>query len=62
MMIDTTIYIHLSKGEIIKTDCNYNALLNCLKDEEDYIMTLDYIIPKIEIDYIETKKIESEEK
>lgn len=64
MEIDTEIYIHTKNRFIVQDICNYKALLSCLKDESDYLISPNNIISKENIEYIETKfikKIEGEQ-
>ena len=60
-MIDTIAEIHLSSGMVINEECNYRALLFSINDfDNEYLKSSNYIIPKINIDYIKIKKIEGE--
>lgn len=60
-MIDTEIKIHLSNGNILQEKANYQALLFNINDfDSEYLKSKNYIIPKINIEYIETKKITGE--
>lgn len=57
-MIDTIAEIHLLSGMIINEECNYQALLFNINDfDDDCLKSPNYIIPKINIDFIKTKKI-----
>lgn len=60
-MIDTEIKIHLSNGNILTEKASYKALLFNINDiDNEYLVSNNYMIPKINIEYIETKKIEKE--
>jgi len=53
MEIDSKVKIYLKDDFIVEEDCNYTAFISCLENDNEYLMSFKYIIPKENILFIE---------